>query len=396
MIDRLPELKRFNEARGIEPGESLDLLLATTTKPIVLFAPLESIEAASWYKAIIGKRDNYRPIEFVISEVRNPIEAVASLDRDDSEVIPLVIYSATNPILFERMFADGPSFGQLLMGHVYMPIANHQSPSIHVIGISNKGLRILSESKPQPNESLIQEMARIRRNALAGDLLYLRQEGRLSNDEFRNILRSQSVRKIIAHALGPVGTNISQAMELYIKTVGVEGKTDLIVHPAGIEPMAYAEDAMKEVEEGVVPLHMECAVYYEMQRLFNQRRNEVVFADHQYMALDTMQLASVKPIEELAARGVMRVATHPSPKPLIDPWIESKPPRAQWLKATSNAAAAQMVLSGEADACITTASSLNQEQAQTQGLVSRHVFGSPIMFFTIATPLTQEQLRNYH
>jgi len=61
------------------------------------------------------------------------------------------------------------------------------------------------------------------------------------------------------------------------------------------------------------------------------------------------------------------------------------------VKATSNSAAAQMVVTGEADACITTGSGLNE----TPSLVSRHVFGSPVWLFTIGTPLDQSQLQEY-
>jgi len=63
---------------------------------------------------------------------------------------------------------------------------------------------------------------------------------------------------------------------------------------------------------------MECAVYYAMAQLFNQRPDEVVFCRHHYMPLDAMQLASEKTIEELVTRGSMRITTHPSPKPLIE------------------------------------------------------------------------------
>lgn len=372
---RLPELARFNEPGGIKPGESLDLLLATTDIPICLFTSAENIEAALAFRAIIGKGAR----DFQIFPIHNPIQE-GHLD-EAPHVIPLVLHSATDPVLFQRMFADGPRFGQPLMGHVYTPRRDHESPSVYVVGVANQGLEIMSRLPTQFVESLVQKMALRRREILGNDIV--------SNDDFRGILQSPSVRKIVAHALGPAGTNISQAMRQYIESLGIEEKTDLWIHPAGIEPMAYAEEARQEVEEGVIPIHMECAVFYDMAKLFNRRRNEVVFADHHYMELDTMQLASIKDVEELAASRVVRIATHPSPRPLIKPWLGSH--KAIWLKATSNATAAQMVVEGKADACITTAASLDEHQK----LVSRHVFGSPIMFFNIATPLNQKQLRNY-
>lgn len=371
----LPKLQKFSETNGVLPGEQLDLRLANTQRPIQLFAAGDSMKAADIYREVIGKRS----LGFQIIRVDNPIQEASK--SEDPKVIPLVIHSATDPTLLEKMFADSPAFGQLLMGHLYSPGAGHESSRVHVVGIANQGLEIVRNSPIEVGGQLEKEIAARRREVLGPD--------RLSNEEFRAILRSRSVRKIIAHALGPAGTNIAQAMELYIKSVGIEEKTELIVHPAGIEPMKYAEEAAGQVEEGVIPIHMECAVYYKMEELFDSRPNEVVLADHQYMPLDAMQLASIKPLEELAERGVMRIATHPSPQPLISPWEEVG--RAEWIKATSNAAAALMVQSGEADACITTASGL----AKAPKLTSRHIFGSPMMFFTIATPLNQKQLRNY-
>ncbi len=374
MIDRLPELAKFSERRGIKPGESFDLQLAATANPIRLFSSAKDMPAALDYQSVIGKTGN----DFEIAQVDNPIKEAT--DLKEPGVIPLVIHSTIDPVLNRRMFADGPKLGQLLMGHLYRPEPQHESPMVHVVGISNQGLEIVNGSRVESYEKLEREMA-IRRSEVLGNT-------RVSNDEFRDILRSRSVRKIIAHALGPTGTNISQAMALYIRTQKVEEKTNLIVEPTA-EPMAYAEFALEEIADGVVPLHMECAVYYAEETLFNSRTGELVLGDHQYMDLDAMQLASIKPIEELAERGVMRVATHPSPKPLMDPWVDSG--HAEWLKATSNAAAAQMVLSGEADACITTGSGLKE----APGLISRHMFGSPVMFFTVATPLNQAQLRDY-
>lgn len=371
---RLAELARFNEARGINPGEALDLALATTSQPIILFTSAENMPAAQTYQSVLGKGSS----DFEIVPVESPIQAAINVKVPG--VIPLVLHSATDPVLFQRMFADGPNLGQLLMGHIYTPTPDHESPSLYAVGVANQGLEIISGSVVQPDEKLVAQMASRRRKIL-GKIL--------TSDDFRDILRSPSVNKIIAHALGPVGANISQAMKQYIETLGVEGKTDIIVHPSGVEPIAYAEQARREVQKGVVPIHMECAVYYEMGRMFDERKDEVVFADHHYMPLDAMQLASVKELEELAASGVMKIATHPSPRPLVDPWVKSG--QAEWVKATSNSAAAQMVFAGEVDACITTGSGLKE----AKGLVSRHVFGSPIMLFTIASPLKQRQLHQY-
>lgn len=367
----LPELTSFKEP-AIEPGEALDLALATTTSPIRLFTTPEGLLAGDAYRAVIGK-DNQ---DFALSLVENPMQEASQVEN--SEVVPLVMHSATDQDLNHKMYADGPVFGQFLMSHLYFPSPNHESPALHVVGISHQGLGLLGGSQAPTDKSLIQQLHE-RRQEILGETL--------SNEDFRQILQSDSVLKIIAHTLGPVGTNISQAMQEYLNTLGVRDKTDLVIHLAGIDPMMYAELAREEVSESVVPLHMEYAVYYEMAKLFNARRDEVVFADHHYMPLDAMQLASVQPIEELTQDRAIKIATHPSAQPLIMPWVKAK--RAEWTKAASNPAAAQMVLNGEVDACVTTGSSLHDAPE----LAPRHIFGSPVMLFTIGTSLNQQQLQ---
>ncbi|MBI2337924.1 hypothetical protein HYU95_01960, partial [Candidatus Daviesbacteria bacterium] len=293
MIDKLPELASFNQAKGIEPDQSLDLYLATTPRPINLFTSVESIQAACDYWAIIGKNQS----DFEILPVDNPIQEALRLKNPDA--IPLVMHSATDPILFQRMFADGPRFGQLLMSQLYQPTSNHESPSLFVVGIASHGLDIISKSPLSTNQILKEEMTLRRREILGNDLI--------TNEDFRHILQSSSVDRIIAHALGPNGTNISQAMEQYINLLGVAEKTELIVHPKGIEPRTYAEIASKQIRDGVIPIHMECAVYYDMGALFDERPEEVVFTDHHYMLLDAMQLASIIEIEELTKKGRIRI-----------------------------------------------------------------------------------------
>lgn len=374
-VETLPALARFYEANGVQPDVALDLSLVSTTHPIALFTSPGNMTAAEDYRAVIGKEAG----DFRILPVDDPINEASRVDSPD--MIPLVIHSATDPDLLRKMFEDGPKFGQLLMGHLYRPEPNHQSPSVHIVSVANQGLAILGKSPLPADQSKAEEMAR-RRGEILG-------KGIMSHGGFRDILRSPRVKRVIAHALGPTGTNIAQAMEQYIQELGIQKKTDLIVHQGGIEPLTYAELAAEEVTDGVVPIHMECAVFYGMAKLFDLRRNEVVLADHHYMKLDTMQLASIDPIEQLVNRGVMKITTHPSPMPLIQPWLDTG--KANWIKASSNAEAAQMVVRGEADVCITTAAGLDR----APGLVSHHVFGRPWMLFTIATPLNQQQLKAY-
>lgn len=378
--NQLPELAQFVETK-IAAGEAMDIALATTPHRIHLLASAESAQAALAYRAVLGRDAS----TFRITVEDSPIHrAIYEKESDD---IVLTMYSATNRELNVRMFGEGPVFGQLLMTHIYTPPQDHESPNLHCVGATTHALRQLEKGDPSHNEAQIQEMER-RRREIMGDSL--------TNEDFRKVLRSRNVRKVIAHALGPEGTNIAQAMRQYVKSMEIEDKTDIIVHPKGIEPLAYAEIARSQIAEGVVPIHMECAVYYDEGTLFDSRRGEIVLADHHNMDLDAMQLASLKSIEELTSAGVINIATHPSPKPLIMPWVNSQ--KAEWVKATSNSAAAQMVLESAGsqdedriDACVTTGSGLDN----APGLISRHVFGKPNMLFTIATPLSQRELRSY-
>ena len=379
-ITNLPELPVFSEIKGIEPAEQVDLLLANIKQPICCLATQENLRAATAYKQILvagGKSDK----DIVIEQVDDPVLAVSQQKQQDG--IFLVISDATDPTLKDRMFIDGPSFGQLFMSHVYVPRSNHQSPDLFAVGIEKQGLETLNQQNVLlgANQSVIEEMRRVRKIILG--------ESVVANDDFREILKSKAVNTIIAHALGPAGTNISQAMRQYLERLGVQDKSHLIVHPRGIEPLDYAKMAAAQIQDGVLPIHMECAVYYNMGKLFDLRTEEVVFADHHYMPLDAMQLASIKEMEELALSGIMRIAAHPSPQPLINSWIGQG--KVQWIRATSNSAAAEMVMNDEVDACITTATSLNGKNI----LKTRHQFGSPMMLFTIGTPLNQQQLKVY-
>lgn len=247
---------------------------------------------------------------------------------------------------------------------------------------------------PTEDEALEQKRSK-RIKEFLGDIL--------TATDVRRILQSSLVENIVLHALGPRGTNISQAAALYISRLGISHKAQVRIHDAGITPMEYAQIAAEETQTllsngrlpGKLHLHMECAVYNDMGKLYDQRAREAVFIDEQDMDLDTMQLGAAVTIEELqgvvAAQGSIRIATHPSPRSLILPWLDRGV--ATWVQASSNSAAARMVTNGEADACVTTASAVSLLSAR--GIRTLHEFGSPNMIFTVASPLTHDQLRLY-
>jgi hypothetical protein len=202
------------------------------------------------------------------------------------------------------------------------------------------------------------------------------------------VVRSPAVREVRLHALGPAGTNIAQACEHFIVREGIADKTTLIVHDRKIEPREYAAIARSEVRPGVLPLHVECAVYYGLRDLYDERPDEVIFASQLYMPLDTMQLAC-RDLRGLdARRGSLVIASHPSPLGLVKPLFAAGV--VVHRHASSNADAAAMVRLGDADLCITT-----EAAGRRHGLHTLHRFGSPTMLFTIAASVTDRVLRDY-
>lgn len=60
--EKLPELARFSDTRGVRPGASLDSALATIDKPIQLFVGSEDVKVAETYRGILGRgpKDIYK------------------------------------------------------------------------------------------------------------------------------------------------------------------------------------------------------------------------------------------------------------------------------------------------------------------------------------------------
>jgi prephenate dehydratase len=173
--------------------------------------------------------------------------------------------------------------------------------------------------------------------------------------------------KIIHFVLGPAGTNISQCAEQWSRRMGVVHKSEFVFCAT---PEEAVERAREVIAPGVLPLFWTCAVYFRENELFFSNPDTLPFFISETMNLDEMQLAMRIKDAVAGTLVIRRVASHPSPAPLLrdNGW--------EIVEARSNAHAAEMCASGEVDACITT-----EQAKQRLGLASVHVFGSPPMVF---------------
>ncbi|MBL7159023.1 hypothetical protein ISS85_00900 [Candidatus Microgenomates bacterium] len=380
------DLGTFEDPRILIP-EVLGVCLQEADKEIVLWADKNTEEAGHAYMKMLGIQ------EYNIRAVDNPVNEVQ--DGQENNTINLVVTSAINPKLKELMFTN-PNFGQLFADGIYLEEEGFQSPLLYCIGVTAKSLDEMKEQIKTISESDefdADELAKARSEAQKP----FSREDQLTFWEIREMLKSDQVKKVIAHGLGPEGTNISQALRKWVKAVGIDDKTEIIIHPRGVEPFdpndggeGYADIAAKQVESGVVPVHMECAVYYNQWRLWQERgKNEIIFADHHYMPLDKMMVVGKKDLSYLLKKEKIIIATHPSPQSLVRKWLDLAD--VDWIKATSNSAAAEMVAEGKADLCITTSQGLAALQNKLDELEDEdrleeiHNCGSPMMVFTVAT-----------
>lgn len=392
MLD-IGDLQAFEKA-GVPLGPKLGEKLEVTTAHLVCCVRREEANAAIQYGRIIGRTpDNFTPVV-----CDDPLATARAINL--KHTIPLVVTSAIDPALKELMFQN-PDFGELLADR--FPLPNPQNlnvtPILHCVGITKHGIETLTQESHAPNQIPTSENPEGKRSdrlkAVLGNIV--------TPMDFQNILRSRLVKEVNIHALGPAGTNISQAAHLYIERVGISDKTNVIVHGFGITPLEYAEIAAEETRKSllagelpkILHLHMECAVFDGLGKLYQQRSEESIFIDEQDMALDSMQLAAQLNIDELRSiargKGKIRIATHPSPRSLILSWINQG--TAHWIEASSNSAAALMVTQDQADACVTTASTVTL--LAKQNMHTLHQFGSPNMIFTIASPLSHRLLREF-
>ncbi len=390
---RLEDLSSFEVAQ-IPLGPQLGERLEASAAQLVILTHPDNHEAAMIYPRLIGRADDRSHVVLC----NDPVAQAQEITEEG--IIPLVVTRATDPMLKEMMFRNF-NFGQLLADRFPVPNRNipGATPILHCVGITQHGIRVLTEHadfSDSPTEAQALEQKRSRRiKEILGDIL--------TATDFHRILQSPLVEHVILHALGPRGTNISQAATLYISRLGISHKAQVRIHDTGITPMEYSQMAAEETERLLsidslprqLHLHMECAVYHGMGELYEQRAREAVFSDVQDMALDNMQLGAKDSLEKLqqivATQGSIRIATHPSPRSLVLPWLERRV--ATWIQASSNSAAARMVVNGEADACVTTASAV--ALLSSAGISTLHGFGSPNMIFTVASPLTHDQLRLY-
>lgn len=302
-----------------------------------------------------------------------PHDEITDLRADG--VVPLFMNTALNSNLRHRFFGNPGVVG--FADHQYVPSqSEHASPELATIGTTEHGLGILSAHASHADLQGLQRERNERMHALLGPDMF-------THIDMRDLLQSPKARSVRIHALGPQGTNIQQVADQYVELHGLQDRATVVVHDRGVEPMQYAELAAREMEDGVLPLHIECAVYYGMRDLYQQRMQELVFADHHYMPLDSMQLAARGALPD---QEMLRLASHPSPIGLVDPWLQAGV--AQHQKASSNSDAAAQVVDGNADACITTESGrvqYNLQQIQD--------FGRPMMIFTLGTPYDADTLR---
>jgi hypothetical protein len=186
------------------------------------------------------------------------------------------------------------------------------------------------------------------------------------------VLRSETITKVVCCALGPLGNNIEQASVLWLKNMGVENKGEVVL---GETPEVCLATARSITEEGVVSVFWTCAVYYDENKFFFGNPDVFPFFFQQVMPLDEMQLATTPALATvLMDRSNIpagwTIASHPSPAPLVDKLD------CQVILHNSNAASAVACSKCEVDLCITTESA-----RQKYGLVKLHSFGSPIMVF---------------
>lgn len=372
----LGTLGKFSE-RGQPPPEVFGAgLQAPHVKEVVAYCEEDLAEAAERYARVVGIGRKTR-LE-ILQKGTMPREAALEL-RGEGRV-PLIIDSATNSGLHERFFTNpDPNVHYLVDHHYRSDPSGGDRLHLVTVGTTVHGLDQANADSAASDQICLAEQER---NVAMGEDLG---KEAVHYHDFRRILRS-SGKKFRLHALGPEGTNIAQVSRQYAAAYGPQD-SEIIVHPAGVEPVQYSQIAHDEASETVLPGHTECAVYYHMGKLYSERELEQIFADHRHMPLIPMVLGTRDSAAELLGKTSLRFSSHPSPRPLVQAQLDSG--KFVYEKATSNAVAAEEVAHSKADICITTRQAL-----QNNGLIELHNFGSPNMLFTVGTPLTSAQLRS--
>lgn len=192
-----------------------------------------------------------------------------------------------------------------------------------------------------------------------------------SDKSIREALASDLIVQVRHFALGPEGTNISQASRRWTVRMRIEHKARTVLCDTPEESIVAARQL---AEPGILGVFWTCAVYSREMEVFFRNPDTLPFFAQETMALDKMQLATRPALAaELNAPRVpsdWRIAVHPSPAALLSHHHRNL------VLVNSNAAAAIDCAGGRVEACITT------ENARSRhGLKSLHCFGSPEMVF---------------
>jgi hypothetical protein len=190
-----------------------------------------------------------------------------------------------------------------------------------------------------------------------------------SFEEIRRALSSSTLRRVRSYVLGPAGTNIMQAAELWHTRMGVTQKAELVLCDTPEQAVLMAK---ADMQAGVLAVSWTCAVYVGENGIFFNNHDTLPFFFQQVMPLDEMQLATRPGLERQfpSMFAKWRTLSHPSPAPLLNRLGCSV------IHVNSNADAARRCAAGEGEACITT-----ETARKIYGLVKLHNFGSPEMVF---------------
>ncbi len=192
-----------------------------------------------------------------------------------------------------------------------------------------------------------------------------------SDDDIREALASDQIRLIRHFALGPAGTNISQASHRWTLRMQVEHKAHTVLCDTPEDSIVAAREV---VEPGALGMFWTCAVYSREMEIFFRNPDTLPFFTQETMPLDQMQLATrpslAAALGEPRVPRDWRIAVHSSPAALLPPHHPNV------VLVNSNAAAAVDCAAGRVEACVTTESARSRH-----GLVSLHCFGSPEMVF---------------
>lgn len=187
----------------------------------------------------------------------------------------------------------------------------------------------------------------------------------------KRLLNSHRIELIRSFPLGPEGTNIQRASELWLRKNGIEAKS---VTQLCATPEAAIEEARRVQNSGELAVFWTCAVFLREHQVFFRNPDLYPFFSQVTMQLDDMQLSTRPEVcGQIIGSQVpdhWTVLSHPSPLPLL----ENVPVAIEL--ANSNADAAVRCRNGEAEACITT-----QSACKINGLVTLHRFGRPNMVF---------------